>query len=156
MQVNTSKIVRIRPDVFFITNTIKFNLRYFTKPITQIYFNRTRGFSMLHSCYHHLQLGRKNLSTFRRRCLKRRNKLMTNSMIIDIYYPMKLNGIEQEFELPDNIFQTSNIESCYVVVVVVVGSSTHYVACKMCFIAQIWHFGFIMRIRVFTIYLHAP
>ena len=147
MQVDTNQIVRIRADFFFIANTTKFNLRYFRKPITHV----------LHShvpqCFTRVIMCNSGAKTWARfdEDVWRRNKLLTNSMIIDIYYPMKLNWIEQEFELPDNIFQTSNIESCFIVV----GSSTYYVACKMCFIVQIWHFWFIMRISVFTINLHA-
>ena len=87
----------------------------------------------------------------------RRNKLMSYSMIIDIYYPIELNWIEyfwssltswQHFpKLPISI---SEVVSCSNTL------STHRQVCmqNVCFIVRIWHFLFIMRISVFTFNLH--
>ena len=98
VQVNTSQIVRIRTD--FSLSPIPSNL---AKDISQNLYQTSR-FSIARawkqslfffntSCYR-VQFGRKKLSTFRRRCFWRRNKLMSYSMIIDIYYPIELNWIE--------------------------------------------------------------
>ena len=110
------------------------------------------------SCYR-VQFGRKNLSTFRRRCFCRRNKLMTYSMIIDIYYPMEVSWIEH-WRVVLN-FLTKHFPNLPISTLsIVVGCWFKYLQKVLhakfvvCYIVQIWHFWFIMRISLFTSNLH--
>ena len=163
MQVNTSQIVRIRTD--FSLSPIPSNL---AKDISQN-LNQTRRFSIrtcsklvsvsllqyiVLSCAIRAQKP-EHVST---KMFWRRNKLMSYSMIIDIYYPIELNWIEcffkSSFQLPDNIFQ--NFQYQWEVVICSNTLSTHRQVCmqNVCFIVRIWHFSFIMRISVSTFNLH--
>ena len=83
----------------------------------------------------------------------RRNKLMSYSMIIDIYYPIELNWIEQvstSWQHFPNFQYQWEVVSCSNTL------NTHRQVCmqNVCFIVRIWHFLSIMRISVFTFNLH--